>query len=193
MTTNSQLSRLSNDGPLLDPDRDRLYRRPFAEHLAQSIRSIDPSEGFVFALTGSWGSGKTTVLNFTEKLLRGHDEEGNDPIIIVHFNAWWLSGSDKLLQDFFKQFRSALNPRRIGWKAKLLKYLPPYSDPLTKYAAALVEPLPYVGRLAAQFRKLNAAREADINGLRRKIDKKLKEFPGRIVVVIDDLDRLRAG
>ena len=191
MTTNSQLSRLSNDDPLLDPDQDRLHRRPFAEHLAQSIRSIDPSEGFVFALTGPWGSGKTTVLNFTEKLLRDHDEEGNDPIVIVHFNAWWLSGSDKLLQDFFKQFRSALNPRRIGWKAKLLKYLPPYSDPLTKYAAALVESLPYVRRLAAQFRKLNAAREADINGLRRKIDKKLKEFPGRIVVVIDDLDRLR--
>lgn len=189
MTTNSQLSRLSNDGPLLDPDRDRLHRRPFAEHLAQSIRSIEPSDGFVFALTGPWGSGKTTVLNFTEKLLKGHDEEGNDPIVIVHFNAWWLSGSDKLLQDFFKQFRSAFQKKgtQIAQKFSSL------SDSLTEYSAAL-EPLPYIGKFAAvvhRLGKLKAAREADINGLRQTIDKQLREFPGRIVVVIDDLDRLR--
>lgn len=186
MTTNSQLSRLSNDSPLLDPDQDKLHRRPFAKHLAQSIRSIDPSGGFVFALTGSWGSGKTTVLNFTEKLLRGHDEEGNDPIVIVHFNAWWLSGSDKLLQDFFKQFRLAIDQKITG----LTRDLSSLSDSLTKYSAAL-EPLPYIGPLVAQFEEWKAAREADINGLRQTINEKLKKFPGRIVVVIDDLDRLR--
>jgi len=190
MSTNSQLSRLNNDGPLLDPDQDRLHRRPFAEHLAQSIRFIDPSEGFVFALTGPWGSGKTTVLNFTEKLLKDHQYgKGNDPIVIVHFNAWWLSGSDKLLQDFFTQFRLAIDQKRTGLTGDLSSL----SDSLTKYSAAL-EPLPYIGRFAAivhRLGKLKAAREADINGLRQTINKELKNFPGRIVVVIDDLDRLR--
>ena len=190
MTTNSQLSRLSNDGPLLDPGQDRLHRRPFAEHLAQSIRFIDPSGGFVFALTGSWGSGKTTVLNFTEKLLKDHQYgKENHPIVIVHFNAWWLSGSDKLLQDFFKQFRLAIDQKRT----RLTGDLSSLSDSLTKYSAAL-EPLPYIGRFAAvvhHFRKLKAVREADVNGLRQTINEKLKKFPGRILVVIDDLDRLR--
>ena len=190
MTTNSQLSRLSNDGPLLDPGQDRLHRRPFADHLAQSIRFIDPSGGFVFALTGSWGSGKTTVLNFTEKLLKDHQYgKENHPIVIVHFNAWWLSGSDKLLQDFFKQFRLAIDQKRT----KLTGDLSSLSDSLTKYSAAL-EPLPYIGRFAAvvhHFRKSKAVREADVNGLRQTINEKLKKFPGRILVVIDDLDRLR--
>ena len=190
MTTNSELSRLSNDVPLLDPDQDRLHRRPFAEHLAQSIRSIDPSDGFVFALTGSWGSGKTTVLNFTEKLLESHYGAGSDPVVIVHFKAWWLSGSDKLLQDFFQQFRSAINQQGTGIAGNLSSL----SDSLAKYSAAL-EPLPYIGRFAAvvhRLGKLREAREADVNGLHRKIDEELKNFPGRIVVAIDDLDRLRS-
>ncbi len=189
MTTNSRLSQLNNDGPLLNPDQDKLYRSPFAEHLAQSIRSIDPSEGFVFALTGPWGSGKTTVLNFTEKLLEDRYRERNNPIVIVHFNAWWLSGSDRLLQDFFKQFRSSINQKGTG----IVEDLSSLSDFLTKYSAGL-EPLPYIGKFAAvvhRLGKLKAAREADINGLRQRIDEELRKFPGRIVVVVDDLDRLR--
>ena len=189
MSTDSRLSQLNNDGPLLDPDKDRLHRRPFAEHLAQSIRFIEPSEGFVFALTGSWGSGKTSVLNFTEKFLEDQDREENDPVVIVHFNAWWLSGSDKLLQDFFTQFRLAIDQKRTGLTGDLSSL----SASLTRYSAAL-EPLPYIGRFAAvvhRLGKLKAAREADINRLRQTINEELSKFTGRIVVVIDDLDRLR--
>ena len=140
------------------------------------------------------------MLNFTEKLLEDQSGEGDDPIVIVHFNAWWLSGSDKLLQDFFKQFRSAFQKKGAQIQSAFQKKGPQIarkfsslSDSLTEYSAAL-EPLPYIGKFAAvvhRLRKLKAAREADINGLRQTIDKQLREFPGRIVVIIDDLDRLR--
>ena len=205
-TTDSHASRLSNDVPLSDPAEDGLHRRKFAKHLADSILAIDPSDGFVFALTGPWGSGKTTILNFTKKLLEDKTAEGtagtagtaertaetaertaeqDNRLVIVHFNAWWVSESDKLLQHFFKQFRSAFGDKESKkiWGT------------LTEYAVAL-ERLPYIGPLAAvahRLERVKAVREADINGSRQKVDEDLKKFPGRILVVIDDLDRLRPG
>ena len=61
---------LANDRPVSDPQGDLLHRQPFVEQLAQSILSVNAHEGFVFAVTGPWGSGKTTVLNFVENFLR---------------------------------------------------------------------------------------------------------------------------
>ena len=42
-----------------------------------------------------------------------------------------------------------------------------------------------------RFGEIHKAKESDLNELRKKIDDKLKRFAGRIVVVIDDIDRLR--
>ena len=193
ITTHSLLSGLGNDVPLLHLEEDRLDRGRFAEYFAQSIRTIDPQNGFVFALTGPWGSGKTTVLKFTEQLLRDHGgkDKGANPVAIIHFNAWWVSGSEKLLQDFFKQFRSGIKRVETTSDAVCHK-LSSASKSLAKYAAAL-EPLPYIGRFAAvvhRLGKLKAARDADLNAARRMVDEGLKEFDGRIVVFIDDIDRL---
>jgi len=52
------------DSPLRDPGEDRLGRKEFARFLAQAILKMNADEGFVFALNGPWGSGKTTVINF---------------------------------------------------------------------------------------------------------------------------------
>lgn len=179
-------SMLSADHPLKDPAQDRLNRWPFAEELARSIRTTRPDNGFVYSLTGPWGSGKTTVLNFTAKLLGDQSGNDNDRVVVVHFNPWWISGSDRLLHDFFKELRFRLDAR-LARKVKSL------SKSLTQYSKAL-EPLPYVGRGIAvlhRFGEVRKARKSDLNELRKKIDGKLADFPGRIVVVIDDIDRLR--
>ena len=186
MYVKSPPSMLSADQPLSGSAEDRLNRWPFAKELARSIRSVRPDTGFVYSLTGPWGSGKTTVLNFTERLLDDRSGQENDHIVVVHFNAWWISGSDRLLQDFFKQVR-------FGLEAPFARKFKSLSRSLTEYSKA-VEPLPYVGRGAAvlhRFGEVRKTKESDLNALRKKIDNKLEEFSGRIVVVIDDVDRLR--
>ena len=92
MNATSASSFLAADQPLSDPSKDRLHRGLFASELARSIVSVDPQKGFVYALTGPWGSGKTTVLKFTEKSLDLSRPEPS-PLVIFHFNAWWVSGS----------------------------------------------------------------------------------------------------
>lgn len=173
-----------------DPGHDRLSRQPFAEHLARSILHVNPQNGFVYAVTGPWGSGKTTVLNFTERVLK---QENDNNLVIVHFNPWWISGSDRLLEHFFKQFLSAFQTNKT-WEG--VQNLPALLELLKSFSTAL-EAVPEpttkffgkgLGILAAL---LNRKSEKDLHTLRQKINKILGEFSGRIIVFIDDIDRLR--
>ncbi len=78
------------DAALTLPDQDRLGRKGFAQSLAQAILSMDASQPFIFALQGSWGSGKSTVLNFVRFFLNhpkllGEAYPDLPPILIVTF------------------------------------------------------------------------------------------------------------
>lgn len=186
-------SGLRGDAPLRDPSLDRLHRRPFAEYLARSIKGVDPRDGFVFALTGPWGSGKTTVVNFTEHFLQKADDQN---LLIVHFNPWWISGSDHLLRQFFAQFRGSYQTSRLR---NVLAATPKWLDALDEFVGALdtvpgaavaTGPLRSVLRGLSKSAKAVTGDEKDLYSLRKKVDDELIAFPGRIVVFIDDIDRL---
>jgi len=205
--TNSKRSEKNNnpvsenllyDTPLLDPDEDRLGRKEFARFLAQAILKMNADEGFVFALNGPWGSGKTTVINFVLHFIEKTDKS-ETPLVVVRFNPWWFSGREQLLHQFFTQFRAALGEADV-------------SDDLQKVGnkldlfANILAPLtlvPTVGQPAGILRKVlqsigvstKAAAEIlnkDVHKLRVTIDSLLRKQHSRILVVIDDIDRLPA-
>lgn len=64
-----------------DPFRnDALERKPVVEFLSGLIGRIDGP--FVLALDSPWGTGKTTLIQMLEAVLKGQD------FSCVHFNAW---------------------------------------------------------------------------------------------------------
>ena len=193
------------DSALTLPEQDRLGRQGFARFLAQSILAMDASEPFVFGLQGSWGSGKSSVLNFVRFYLENPKLLGDSyselpPILIVDFNPWWFSGSDQLLAEFFRQFRS-----QIGSKADSAEKLKELSGKLELFAKILT-PLtwiPTMGPIAEGARKgiesatsaMDSAAEnlaKDVNKSKEAICAILREQDTRILVILDDLDRLRA-
>ena len=48
------------DRPLRDLENDELGHAPFARSIARALAKMDASDSFVMALTGPWGSGKST-------------------------------------------------------------------------------------------------------------------------------------
>ena len=58
---------LNADRPIEDVTEDALGVGGFAHALADSILRMVPSSGFVFALPGEWGSGKSSILNLVER------------------------------------------------------------------------------------------------------------------------------
>ena len=185
------------DTALDDPKLDRLDRAQFAKSLATSIRNLDGDDSFVLGLCGPWGSGKTSVINFVLSDLEG--EEENSPIIL-RFNPWWFSGRQQLLEAFFSQFTAILEMSKRGEIAKKAGKL------LGTLSAALrpVSLIPVIGEaakagkeavdaLAGASKAYGEAMSRDVVALRKEIDELLKEAPKRIIVVMDDIDRLAAN
>src|SRR5262249_19180134 len=120
--------------------------------------------------------------------------------VVVRLNPWWFSGREQFLQQFFRQFRAALGdpdaPGQLKKVAENLDRLVGILEPLTL--------LPWVGgwtgRVKDWLKSIGRATtgaadllKEDIQKTRATIDKLLAEQDARILVVIDDIDRLRPG
>ncbi len=173
---------LSSDKPLTDPKDDRLGYATFARHLAESICKMTPPEGLVIAIYGPWGAGKTTLLNFVVHYLQQKPKD--EQPVIVHFNPWWFSGHEDLTRRFFDQLQAVLSQWGIIGK-QLKKRMADFAEIVSE------TPLPHasIGKVAA---KLFGAKQKDVAELKDSIVNTLKKQKRRILVIIDDIDRLTA-
>ncbi len=95
------------DQALKSRAQESLNRTPFANALAQQSVSTDASQEVVFRLVGSWGSGKTSLLNMTAEAL----EEDFENIVVLRFNPWLFSGTEHLVAVFFEELAAQLLAR----------------------------------------------------------------------------------
>jgi predicted KAP-like P-loop ATPase len=175
---------LSGEKALEDPTEDKLGYAPFAKTLAVTIQEMIPPEGIVLAIYGTWGSGKTTMLNFVVHYVRQVPKDRCP--IIVHFNPWWFSGAEDLTMRFFTQLKIVLG-KSPGFGKQLL-------GRLADLAEIVSEPTPYAtaGKLAALGLRTAAKQRKDVVELRHEITDLLKNQDKRILIIIDDIDRLAA-
>jgi len=180
-------NRISPDSPVIDPGKDLLGHAPFAKALATGISKMSPAEGLVIALHGPWGSGKTTILNFIEHYLQ-QESEATRPIIIK-FAPWWFSGQHDLTQRFFDQLAGHLKEDdRVSRETldRLSEFMEAISD-LPIDIPILSELLRSGGKI---LRALTEARQKDLTKLKERLEDGLKKLGRKIIVVIDDIDRL---
>ena len=74
--TDRKNSFVDADLPIEDRESDRLGRRAFAESIATHILDVSIDHGFTVAVTGEWGSGKTSVLNMVAETLKPESTDG---------------------------------------------------------------------------------------------------------------------
>lgn len=65
-----------NDAPLFDPHDDRLGLAPFGRRLSRVIRGAQLGQNIVIGLNGTWGSGKTSAINFAVAHLMAAEKAG---------------------------------------------------------------------------------------------------------------------
>lgn len=174
---------LSSGQPLEDPAHDKLGYARFAETLSNGIQKMTPPEGLVIAVYGAWGSGKTSMLNFVEHFANlAH--EGERPTIF-RFNPWWFSGAEELTSHFFTELQFVLG-KSHKFDSELLTNLSDLAE-----AASEITPFPGLVKLVALgLRKVAKQQKKDIMELKGEIADSLKQQKTKILIIIDDIDRL---
>src|SRR5271168_1006253 len=84
--------------PIQSKAEDKLERGRFIERLAGALVNFETkkSTGVVVGITGSWGSGKSSLLN----LLKEYIEDEYPDALVVRFDPWLVSGRNDLIAEF---------------------------------------------------------------------------------------------
>ena len=200
---------LATDTPIKAREQDLIGRIPFTERLADILKSAAGPESLVIGLYGPWGSGKTSVINLVENALSRKDDDGKADVSVVRFEPWNYLTAEQLLAQFLKEVGSALDKdvqgrRKLFGKLRakrpeVLNAFAAYSEALLMTAGAAVSlaGMPLAGvavpafgnRLTSRLRK-SADRAGSVSSKKQRLEEELLKFDGRVVVIIDDIDRL---
>ncbi|MBI2268784.1 MAG: hypothetical protein HYU69_00330 [Bacteroidetes bacterium] len=162
-----------DDEPLGRTKLDELGYSKYSQMLANKINASHFDKAFAIGVNGKWGLGKTSFIDLLKRQI------GNENLIIVDFNPWNSHTPKAIIQDFFETIQEAIRP----YHSSLARLLVFYADKLValndnKIAKSIQTSVAaFTG-----YESLNSLFK-DINGALRKINKK-------IIIFIDDLDRL---
>ncbi len=198
---------------------DRLGHKVFAAHVANAILAQPLGDGLTLGIVGPWGCGKSGIINLIANVLRGDQPRGDRILakgkpLILRFNPWIVGKRSALLPEYFsvlnKAFESIDNPR-AGLDEAALQMIRQLRGEVLKYAQLLeaagkaapliqfafaAHGIPAHGLITAIGTGIKTtlamlkARSPSLEGQKDRVVELLRESPRRIVVVIDDLDRL---
>lgn len=153
--------------------QDLLKRESFAIEIANYIKGSTTYNSFAIGLIGKWGNGKTIFLNFIENAL------SNDEFITIKFNPWRSKSPKIIIDDFFNAFIAKLN-----------LYDPKISSQIEKYANSIkaIEDN-YLAKSIKEISDLFID-PPSIQNRYTELEHSLTKLNKRIVIFIDDVDRL---
>lgn len=163
------------DEPIKEWDEDVLRRGEMAKELVNRlINTKVDKEAFTLGITASWGDGKTS---FIELMKLSLEKEHKDKVIIMNFNPWLYGKEVDLLHIFFDELRRKISHRN----GKLSRDLRHYANALSKIDASW-------SWLAAVLKDEFSSQNIKEQG--EAIGNQIKRIQKKIVVFVDDIDRL---
>ncbi len=165
----------SADAPVKSSAGDRFQRWPFAQRIAQIIATRKDPESLVVGINGAWGEGKTTVFYFIEEELRRHDN-----IVTFRFNPWRFPDESKLVRDFFHSLAAALETSIVTGREKVGDFLSKYVS-IGAGLAGAGDATKAIGDLLSSV---------ELEKIKERVETILKDSNKRVVVLMDDIDRL---
>jgi predicted KAP-like P-loop ATPase len=177
---------LLGDQPISNSLQDKLDRADFCKYLAKAVLSYQSKECIVIGLLGSWGSGKSSMLNMIiEFLYKGSKRQSRfDKPIVVKFNPWNYPDQNGIMAHFFYNLASKL-------KSKRQKKLQKLSDRVLKYAESFIPFQVSVSSLGKPVSlKLKKRDKKSIDYKKEKLAGHFCQIRNKIVIIIDDIDRL---
>lgn len=189
---------LSGDRPKETVSEDRLGYAGFAKALARSIKQASPRDGMVLAVHGPWGSGKTSAVNMTIDALISLETD-DERTFVVRFNPWWFSEQENLTRAFFSEISAALGDKVSNNVQNGLKNIARRVGKGKDVVSGVLSLVPggelakTIGEIAFDaLTQYGEEAKRTLDEERNILREALIEENKRILVVIDDVDRLPA-
>ncbi|PTU30132.1 P-loop NTPase fold protein [Stenotrophobium rhamnosiphilum] len=171
-----QLYFLSDD-EIEDKSEDILKSDDQAIDFAKTVLASGAHTGLVFGVDGPWGVGKTSFINLAEKYW---EKEGGESVIVFRFEPLRYANDPDLPERFIRDLSLAIQKK---------VFAPEFRSAASRYSKMLK------GKAEFSFfgfkLELEPSNET-IDDLLDGIDDVLKRVDRRVIVVVDDLDRLEA-
>jgi hypothetical protein len=153
-------------------EQDLLDRKKFIGDLQKEIENILFSDSFVFGLYGSWGEGKTSVINLLKNKF-----ESNKDYITVNIDPWNFKDEEAILSAFYNQMEESLSQKYI---------LPGFKKTFMKYKNIISMGLSQTGV------KIDFSNDKEsIKEIKERIQSYITQSKKKIIIFIDDIDRLQ--
>lgn len=167
-------SELISDNEITDSSNDLLDINSEAESFAKNVLNNNTTSSLVYGIDAPWGSGKTSFINLAEK--------------------YWQSSSDKVIVCRFEPLRYASEPNLANRLINELtiaiqhKVFAPEFKPAASRYSRLVKGKANFSFLGFKISLTPSSETMD--ELLEDIDDVLRNIDYRVIIVIDDLDRL---
>ena len=168
--TKSTLSGFISDSPWQKGEKDLLNRLPLAKLVANHINEYESTNSFSIGIIGKWGDGKTSFFNQIKTFLN------LDSYILIDFTPWNYGHTKNIIESYFSIFSSSLN-----------QYSSEIDDLVRKYVNLLSQ---NSNPGYSFFASLFTSDIESFNQYYSKLNATIKHINKKILVFIDDLDRM---
>lgn len=159
------------DIPLTDPKEDLLGYNEFSKNIAKKIDGVSKDAACSLGIIAEWGVGKSTVINFIKHYL------DKKRYIIIRFNPRHSFTPNRIQEDFYSFLSSELKEYNSVFSTIFVDYM--------KGAGI-------IGKNNTIQILLNSYKVWNKEGESARINNAIKNLNKRVVVIIEDLDRLLA-
>lgn len=169
-TQNEDKAPMLEDRPITRRDQDRLGFGDEVDTLYQRIIERQATTALSIGINARWGDGKSSFINLMEEKFL----QNKDSFIVIRFNPRH-STNDTIQSEFFENLYSELSKYDSRFKSSFNDYLRAIDVMAdNKYLSALFQTSTLFNR----------------NNEKSRINRAIKRLKKRIIVIIEDLDRL---
>lgn len=176
----SMKGEISSDGfladePITRSEDDLLGRKIYAHDAAEKLLATNTEKNaFTFGVVAPWGNGKTSFLY----MLKEHiDNNWAGDVVAISFHPWKYGKSSNLTYLFFEELSKSLAPYSTSFSYDIIRYARTVSsieNSTTKFLGSIL------GCFASQT----------VEEQYEDLKKNISNIQRKIVVFIDDIDRL---
>tara|TARA_R110002124_G_C8958248_1_gene513834 strand:- start:566 stop:3490 length:2925 start_codon:yes stop_codon:yes gene_type:complete len=162
------------DEEIEDKKEDLFASETHAQSFAETVLASDAHPGLVFGIDAPWGAGKTSFINLAER----HWANAEDRVIVCRFAPLRYASEPDLADRLIRDLSSAI-------KSKI--FAPEFSPAASRYSRLIK------GKADFSFFGFRLSLEPSqetADDLLARIDEVLQRIGRRVIIVIDDLDRL---